>query len=412
MNKFDQIRNTILTNNAVVLKFINKLEMLAKASGNEKIKQLIQEDKDSVVESLLLLEENSKELYSALQNELNKRTNRLKKKINELQRAKEIAVSDNFFLEFKKKDLLQLTTDLESAYEEISKQANELKSVHQQILEKNREMEFQKEALLAQTDYLHEANETITNMHAELKKQREEILRKNQELLNLNNEKNNLIGIVAHDLKSPLNQIKGFITLMKLSSANLDNDTLQYIEMIENSTGRLSDMISKILDVEAIEHNKSNLTMERADIAEILHHVAGRFKIEAEQKKITLHVNADNEAFAEVDKGFTDQVFQNLISNAIKFSPEEKNVFVCLTKKENKIIVTVKDEGPGISEEDKKKLFGKYQKLSARPTGGETSTGLGLSIVKRFVENMGGEIWCESEAGKGASFMVAFNEIN
>jgi signal transduction histidine kinase len=68
----------------------------------------------------------------------------------------------------------------------------------------------------------------------------------------------------------------------------------------------------------------------------------------------------------------------------------------------------VRDEGPGLTEEDKKKLFGKYQRLSAMPTGNESSTGLGLSIVKKFVDVMNGEIWCESEHGKGASFFVRF----
>ena len=97
-----------------------------------------------------------------------------------------------------------------------------------------------------------------------------------------------------------------------------------------------------------------------------------------------------------------------MISNAIKFSPANKNVFVKLKCESGKGIVEIKDEGPGISAEDKKKLFGKYQKLSARPTGNETSTGLGLAIVKKFVEAMQGEIWCESDEGKGASFFVGF----
>jgi signal transduction histidine kinase len=103
---------------------------------------------------------------------------------------------------------------------------------------------------------------------------------------------------------------------------------------------------------------------------------------------------------------YTEQVFENLISNAIKFSPGRKKVFINLTLKDEHAIGEIKDEGPGMTEEDKKKLFGKYQKLSARPTGNEISTGLGLSIVKKFVDAMGGEIWCESEAGKGASFLV------
>jgi signal transduction histidine kinase len=327
----------------------------------------------------------------------------------DLQRAKETVDSDNFILEFKKKDLLKLTTDLEEAYEEITKQTNQLKIAHHQILEKNKELELGKEALLDQTDYLHEANETISQMHAEVQKQREEILKKNEELLSLNNEKNNLIGIVAHDLKSPLNQIKGLVSLVRITGKP-DKETEKFIDMMESSLNKLTNMIGKILDVEAIESKKLNLHIERTDLSELVRAVLARFKSEAEQKKIVLHDQIARNIYAHVDKDYADQVFQNLVSNAIKFSPVERNIFVSLTVRDKKVISEVRDEGPGLSEEDKKKLFGKYQKLSARPTGNETSTGLGLSIVKKFVENMHGEIWCESEEGKGASFFVMFGE--
>jgi signal transduction histidine kinase len=101
---------------------------------------------------------------------------------------------------------------------------------------------------------------------------------------------------------------------------------------------------------------------------------------------------------------------ENLLSNAIKFSPSDKSIFFNLYDKGDHIIGEVRDEGPGLSEDDKKKLFSKYQKLSAKPTGNESSTGLGLSIVKKFTESMHGQIWCESEPNNGASFYVKFNK--
>ena len=105
------------------------------------------------------------------------------------------------------------------------------------------------------------------------------------------------------------------------------------------------------------------------------------------------------------------QVFENLISNAIKFSPPHKAVKVILAKDNGKARAEIIDEGPGLTEEDKKKVFGKFQRLSAKPTGGEHSTGLGLSIVKKYVEAMNGKVWCESEHGKGANFIVEFNRV-
>lgn len=143
-------------------------------------------------------------------------------------------------------------------------------------------------------------------------------------------------------------------------------------------------------------------------MSQLLTTVANRFRTEAAQKEITLCFNIIPGLYSDLDKSYTDQVFQNLISNAIKFSPSNKSVFVNLGPNQEFVRCEIKDEGPGLNEEDKKKLFGKYQKLSAKPTGNETSTGLGLSIVKKFVEAMKGRIWCESEAGKGASFFVEF----
>jgi signal transduction histidine kinase len=290
--------------------------------------------------------------------------------------------------------------------QKIFEQAEKLNGVHQQILEKNRELEQQKEALLDQSDYLHEANETITSMHEQVQKQKDEIMQKNDELLNLNNEKNNLIGIVAHDLKSPLNQMKGLLSIIKLTSTTLDEETLQYVDMMESSTTRLTDMIGKILDVEAIDAKKVNVTIEQINLSEILREMVERFELSAKQKQLQLLSDVNVDIHVSADRMYTEQVFENLISNAIKFSPPNKKIFVNLFKNDDKAIGEVKDEGPGITEEDKKKLFGKYQKLTARPTGNEISTGLGLSIVKKFVDAMNGEIWCESESGKGASFFV------
>jgi signal transduction histidine kinase len=422
MNKFQYIKKGIKKHEEVLTKMLDKAEALAIKSGDQKLLQFIQKEKEKVTETLQSLSTTSIDLYPTFQKELKKRTSRLETKIEKLNKAKDVLVSDNYLLEYKKKDLLILTTKLEDAYEEISiknkellqqqhmisEQAEKLNAIHEEILAKNEELELQKEALLDQSDYLHEANETITHMHQEVEKQKNEILRKNEELLILNNEKNNLIGIVAHDLKSPLNQIKGLLSIMKLTATNLTEETLMYIDMMEKSSGRLSDMIAKILDVEAIESKKLNLVMEEINLGEILQSLADRYTLASEQKQITICRQIDHQVKAVVDRGYVEQVFENLLSNAIKFSPKERRVFIKLSQDNGRIICEIKDEGPGISDDDKKKLFGKYQKLSAKPTGNETSTGLGLSIVKKFVEAMNGQIWCESQVGQGASFMVAF----
>jgi signal transduction histidine kinase len=425
MNKFQHIKKEIKKHQDVLTKMFDKAETLAEKKGDQKMLQFLRKEREKITETLTSISSSSVELYPTFQKELKKRTSRLELKIESLNKSKDVLVSDNYLLEYKKKDLLILTNKLEEANDAISikntelmwnqqkigEQAEKLNAIHREILEKKEELEQQTEALLDQSDYLHEANETITQMHREVEKQKDEILRKNEELLNLNNEKNNLIGIVAHDLKSPLNQIRGLLSIMKMTADNLSEETLTYIDMMEKSSGRLSDMIAKILDVEAIESKNLNLTLEETELSAILHSLVERYSRAAQEKKIKLITNVPASVNALVDRGYTEQVFENLLSNAIKFSPYEKDIFITLSTQNSKAICEIRDEGPGITEEDKKKLFGKYQKLSAKPTGNETSTGLGLSIVKKFVEAMQGQIWCESEAGNGASFFVSFPDL-
>jgi signal transduction histidine kinase len=113
--------------------------------------------------------------------------------------------------------------------------------------------------------------------------------------------------------------------------------------------------------------------------------------------------------YLQTDQTLLTQIIDNILSNAIKFSPADKEIFIELMRRGDRIIIKVKDQGPGFTDRDKEKLFGKFAKLSARPTGGEHSTGLGLSIVKKLVEILGGSISVESEAGHGAEFILVFS---
>jgi signal transduction histidine kinase len=422
MDIFKSIKKDVKKHGQNLARLFEKAEALAAESGDKKFVLFLKKERAKVEQVFDSIATTSESFLPAFQAELKKRTKQLDAKIKSLNKSKDSLISDNYLLEYKKKELLMLTSKLEEAYDEISiknqelmqqqdmigEQRDRLNAVHAEILAKNEELEKQKGALLDQSDYLHEANEWVTSMHQQLEKQKDEILQKNEELLSLNNEKNNLIGIVAHDLKSPLSQIRGLLSIMKLTSENLSEETLSYIDMMEKSSGRLSDMIAKILDVEAIESQKLNLATEEVDLGAILHSLVDRYKLPAAQKQIHICESLGNGYRSMLDPGYAEQVFENLLSNAIKFSPTDRKIWINLVLTGESVIAEIKDEGPGLSESDKKKLFGKYQKLSAKPTGNETSTGLGLSIVKKFVEAMNGRIWCESEVGQGASFFVSF----
>lgn len=249
-------------------------------------------------------------------------------------------------------------------------------------------------------------NKRLEVQFHEINKQKEEIEVINKSLIELNEEKNDLIGIVAHDLKSPLNQISGMLEIMKLT-AKQSEEQQGYVSRIEQSTTRLKNMVTKILDVSAIESKTLNITPESIDLTRLLDEMVNRFLLMAEKKQIRVIKNfEENLPKINSDRSYVSEVLENLMSNAVKYSPLGKEITVRLGRCNQFLKVEFMDRGQGISEKDMKNLFGKYHKLSARPTAGEDSTGLGLSIVKKYVLALGGKVWCESEVGKGSNFIV------
>jgi signal transduction histidine kinase len=271
--------------------------------------------------------------------------------------------------------------------------------------------------LRLKNEHLEELIETrtreITNQKEEIEAQKDEMERVNVRLQEVNEEKNYYVGVVAHDLKSPLNRIKALIELIHLEKDVFSDSIEQYLSLISTSIDHQRAIVTDILDLQAIESQKINFNMEELAIVPFMKEVTSEFEPSANKKYLKLHFDShiSNQAQIEVDSHYFQQIVENLISNAIKFSSQGKNIFVILDEVDNHIQISVKDEGPGLSEEDKSKLFQKFQKLSARPTAGEKSNGLGLSIVKLFAESMGGKVWCESEERKGATFKVQIPKV-
>lgn len=233
------------------------------------------------------------------------------------------------------------------------------------------------------------------------------LLKKQNELKELNQQKNHLIQVVAHDLKSPLSQIEGLTGLIKLSNKS-SNQEDGYLDKIVDSVHHMSSMISRILDVEKIEKQEP-AELKKLNIIPILQNVAAHFKLLAANKKIKIELKLlDDEIWIVGNAHYLQQIFHNLLSNAIKFSPQGTKIVVKVEKTDVRVKVKFEDEGPGISINDQKKLFIKFQKLTAQPTNNEDSTGLGLALTKSFVDALSGLIYCESELGKGATFVVDF----
>jgi len=236
---------------------------------------------------------------------------------------------------------------------------------------------------------------------------------KQKELLELNDQKNQLIEIVAHDLKAPLNQIIGCIDLIDDSNFELKNKEINLLDQIKKSATVMSHMISQILNIEAIENKKLNMSLEPVSIIDILDREVCDFAVLAKQKGISFITKVQlkkRDVQIMADRQYLCQVLQNLMSNALKFSPKDSLIRVEANIVNDKVQIRVIDNGPGISDKEQKQLFTRYAKLSAKPTDGEDSSGLGLSITKKFVEAMDGKIWCESALNQGSTFTIEFKE--
>jgi len=219
--------------------------------------------------------------------------------------------------------------------------------------------------------------------------------------------KTELLGIAAHDLKNPLQSVMGFAQLIRENPKDAQR-ACTAAEAIERASMRMYKLIEEMLNSVKIEASAFNLTKSRANVADLLSAVVEHNRPIAEAKRQSIQLNLEENCFAELDAERISEVFDNLISNAIKYSPMGKQIMVTCKKMNNSnLLIAVKDEGQGLTEEDKQKMFGKFQRLSAVPTGGESSTGLGLAIVKQLVELHGGKVWAESEGkDKGATFFV------
>lgn len=232
------------------------------------------------------------------------------------------------------------------------------------------------------------------------------------ELRQLNLEKSQFMSMAAHDINNPLTVISMNcqLALSKLEDTD-DENHARYDEILKHA-GHISRLIANLLNPGDIEQPAMLMRPEVTDIAAIVDRVITGYSHICRNKKITLtQFRPDQPAVVWADPNPVMQVFENLISNAVKFSPVGGTVELVTSVANNRVRVEVRDSGPGISDEEKPKLFGWFSKLSALPTGGESSHGLGLFIVKELMSDLGGKVWVESTPGMGASFFVEFPRL-
>lgn len=280
----------------------------------------------------------------------------------------------------------------------IANDITDKKIAEESIIELNESLE---KKVLERTSLLNDALDEVRMLNFSL-------YETNQNLMTLNEEKNDFISIAAHDLKNPLQGIMFSAELVKSHLSKLSSEQISYnMDFIENTSKRMRDIIHNYLNVTSIESGMFNFNFQNTDIKYTLDELLKNYIPIAEHKSVKLTYDIQP-IYSVIDKNAFIQIIENLVSNAIKFSPADKAVNVNLEIIDSSFYINVIDDGPGLTEIDKQNLFKKFAKLSAKPTAGENSTGLGLSIVKKLVELMNGKISCSSEYGKGAIFTVVF----
>src|ERR1700743_691444 len=221
--------------------------------------------------------------------------------------------------------------------------------------------------------------------------------------------KNEILGTVAHDLKNPLGVILGRTEMLtELISTNSTKESVTaQVEHIRDATKRLTSMVDHLISAAMADAFDIPIRREPVDIAALVSEVAEPNQPSAANKRQTITVSAPPNFITMCDADRIREAIDNLVSNAIKYSPVSGKIMVLVSHEQNNTIIRVADEGAGLSPEDLGRLFGRFQRLSAKPTDGERSTGLGLSIVKRIIDMHGGEVTAESAGpNKGSTFTI------
>jgi signal transduction histidine kinase len=276
---------------------------------------------------------------------------------------------------------------------------NELEAIIDRAMEYH-DLLHERRCLIAE---LQRAN---NELEAKVQARTRELQEKNIALEEMNTLKNEFLGMAAHDLRSPIGNIQNLAELMLDHDVKMgQEESAEVVTMIRNLSQGMMALLNDLLDITTIESGKIDLQPTPVAMRPYLREIEHYHRLLAEGKKIHLRIEiGESIPLVVFDKERIQQVLNNLLSNAIKFSPVHTMVRLRVRPTPAGIEFSVIDQGQGIRSEEQSKLFGAFQRTSTKPTAGEHSTGLGLSICKKIVELHGGSIGVESEVGRGSRF--------
>lgn len=264
---------------------------------------------------------------------------------------------------------------------------------------------------LSMNDRDHAARDTrlyedLSRVNNDLANLQREMIKKNVELERLNEQKNRILGVAAHDLRTPLGVILTYSEFLETEASDVLNaEQRQFVAIIKETSEFMLHMVTDLLDITAIEAGHVNLDPQPTDLGPLVLRNVTLNRTLAARKEIEVELDpVPALPPIALDPGKIEQVLNNLIGNAVKFSRRGSRVRVNLTFSTDVVTIAVADQGPGIPASDLPRLFKPFGRASVRSTEGEQSTGLGLAIVRNIVEGHGGRIWVASEVGKGSTF--------
>jgi PAS domain S-box-containing protein len=223
-----------------------------------------------------------------------------------------------------------------------------------------------------------------------------------EQLTELNRMKSDFVSIVAHDLQTPMTVAGGYVAYLKQAWAQIaEDERRQVVDRIEGSLGRLQGLVSSILEVARLDSGTATFDVEPFDLGETVRSAADEVCAAAAHSPCSVAVEGDLPPALADGEGIW-RVTANLVSNALKYSPPDAPVDVSVGRRDDRLIVSVRDAGPGISPSDQRKLFQRFSRLES--ANGSRGSGLGLFICKSIVESLGGSIWVDSSVGEGSTF--------
>ncbi|MBV1882292.1 MAG: response regulator [Pseudomonadales bacterium] len=223
------------------------------------------------------------------------------------------------------------------------------------------------------------------------------------QLKKVSEQRNQILGMAAHDMRGPLGVVQGLANLL-LKKERPPEKQKKYFEMILSTSSQMLNLLNDLLDMSTVESGQMTLDREPVKLSALVHERVDFNRSVSEKKDIELVESLPDTAEVMLDTSRIRQVIDNLLSNAIKYSPLKSQVDVCLSETEKFIRLEVRDHGPGIKEGDRDKLFGAFQRLGNKTTGGESSNGLGLAICKNMVDAHSGNIGYQSNEEGGSCF--------